>query len=59
MFSLPNQTVSNYFKPISADPSKLYLTYTVSSALPALETTLGSAFKVELADKYVIISKVS
>jgi hypothetical protein len=57
MFSLPDQTVENYFAPVNVDPEKLYLTFKVSSALPALEATLGSAFKVELANKYIVVSK--
>jgi hypothetical protein len=58
IFALPGQTVETYFKPVPVEPTKLYLTYSVSSALPALETALGSAFKVELVNKYVVVSKL-
>lgn len=57
MFALPAQPVETVFTAIPADPNKLYLVFTVSAALPALETALGSAYNVELVDKYVVVSR--
>lgn len=59
MFSLPNQKVSQYCEPIMVEPSKLYLKTTVSAFLPALEATLGSDYLVELADKFIAVSRAS
>ena len=57
MFGLPNQTVVQHCTPVSVDPSRLFLTVKSTSTLPALETTLGSNFTVELADKFVIVAR--
>lgn len=57
MFALPPQPVESIFTVIPADTTKLYLSFTVSSALPALETALGSKYNVELVDKYVVVSR--
>jgi len=59
IFGLPDQFVNKYFSPFPADPSKLHLKYNVTSALPALETALGKDFLVELAGKYVTVSRVT
>jgi hypothetical protein len=56
MFTLPNQLVNQYCVPTSIEPSKLYVTYTVSSILPALENALGSSYKVENAGRFLAIS---
>lgn len=57
MFALPDQTVSQYCKPISVDPNKLFLIASAASLLPALEIALGDKFCVEMADKYLIVSR--
>jgi len=57
MFSLPPQPLSSFCKPAIVDPTKLYLLPTASSLLPGLETALGNAYKVELVDKYIVVSK--
>jgi hypothetical protein len=57
MFGLPNQVVSQYCVPIPVDPSKLFLMITASSVLPSLEATAGNKYVVELAGKYVVVSR--
>lgn len=59
MFALPNQVVSKYCRPVTIDPSRLYVIPTAASLLPALEIALGDKFTIEMADKYFIISRVS
>jgi hypothetical protein len=59
MFALPKQFVHMYCNPIPIDPgAKLYLTYTVPAALPALETALAGKYNVERVDKYICVSPV-
>lgn len=57
MFALPSQIVSQYFQPVLVEPSKLYLTINVSSALPALELALGDAFVVDRAERFVTVAR--
>lgn len=57
MFSLPNQTVSQYCQPKVVEPSKLYLIISVSAALPALEAAIGNKYSVELVNKYIVVSR--
>lgn len=57
MFSLPDQTVKRYLTPVKIEPSKLYATAPVQAVIPALETALGKKFNIELATKYLIISR--
>lgn len=57
MFALPNQKVHQYCKPVSIDPSKLFLLTTAGSVFPALETTLGSKYTVEKQDKFLVVSQ--
>ena len=59
MFALPPQPVSSMFNIVPVGADKLYLTFSVSAALPALENALGSKYQVELVNKYVVVSKVS
>jgi len=56
MFALPNQTISNYCTPTAIEPSKCYLTYTVTALLPALEASLGDKYKVEMAGRFLTVS---
>jgi hypothetical protein len=55
VFALPNQTVSDYFKPVTIEPSQLYLETNAPAAFPALETTLGSSYVVGRDMKFVIV----
>lgn len=58
MFSLNNQFVHSYYKPMFADPYKLYLVSTTkaSAALPALEEALATKYRVEQAERFIIVS---
>jgi hypothetical protein len=58
IFALPDQKISQYATPSPVEPSKLYLLTRASSALPAIETAVGKNYLVELADKYVVVSRV-
>src|SRR5271170_3957647 len=58
MFALPNQTVADHVSPIpQIDATKLYSTVRSTATLPSLEAAVVSKFVVELADKFVIISR--
>lgn len=57
MFTLPDQTVSMYCSPIAVEPTKLYLSFTVTSVLPALEFALGTSYKVEVVGRFIAVSK--
>lgn len=59
MFALPNQFVHMHCRPLFLDPSKLHLVINSSAVLPSLEVAVGKGFSVELADKYVVVSKVA
>ena len=56
MFALPDQFVRMYCEPISIEPTKLYLKFTVAAVLPALEIALDGLYKVELVNKYICVS---
>lgn len=58
MFALPNQLVAHYCKPIDVEPTKLYLVSSATSVLPSLETAIGPNYSLEMADKYIIVSRV-
>lgn len=57
MFGLPNQIVEQHVTPFPADPNKLFLTTRSTAVLPSLEATLGKEFVVELADKFLIVTR--
>jgi len=57
MFSLPELSVEKHCKPVTVEPTKLYLTYTISSVLPALEAAIGPKYEIEQAQNYIIVSK--
>lgn len=59
MFGLPGQFVELHCTPVTVEPSKLYLTIRSQAVLPSLEAALGSAFSVEMADKFVIVARVA
>jgi hypothetical protein len=56
MFALPDQQVHHYCKPVSVEPSKLFLVSTVGSVLPALEAVLAPKYVVEKQDRFFIVS---
>ena len=58
MFSLPAKPLQSYAKMVPIEPSKVYLTYNASALLPALESVLGSKYKLEIVDKYIKLLKV-
>lgn len=55
MFSLPNQIVSQYCKPILIEPSKLYLIASATSVLPALEFALGNDYVVDRMERFITV----
>jgi hypothetical protein len=57
MFAIPGQVVSQHAFPSNIDHTKLYLTAKATSVLPALETALGSNYVVELAGRFVTVSR--
>jgi len=50
--------VSDYFEYAPIDNNKCYLTCKASAALPALETTLGKGYQVNVVEKYILVEKV-
>lgn len=58
MFGLPGQTVAMHVTPVMVEPTKLYVVTRSSATLPSLEETIKGAFAVELADKFVIITRL-
>lgn len=58
MFALPSQSVHQYCKPVTIEPSKCFLLSKVSAFLPALESCLGAAYDVSRSDKYIVVEKV-
>lgn len=59
MFAIPNQKVSDYCKPVTIDPSKLFVTVKASSVLPSLESILSPKYSIERQDKFLIISLIA
>lgn len=59
MFALPDQRVEHYCKPVSIDPTKLFLITTAGSVLPALEAVVGPKYTVEKQDKFLLVYPVS
>ncbi len=57
MFSLPGQVVSTYCTQVKIEPTKLYVTATVQAVVPALDAAIGKKFDIEVANKYIIISR--
>ena len=57
MFGLPGQIVAMHVIPVSVEPSKLYLTIRSSAALPSLEAAIAPKFVVELADRFIIVTR--
>lgn len=57
MFALPNQKINQYCQPRLVEPTKLYLITNATSVLPSLEAAVGKDYSVELAGKYLIVSR--
>lgn len=57
MFSLPSQVVSQYCKPATIEPSKLYLIPSATSVLPALELALGEGYVVDRMERFITVSR--
>jgi len=50
--------VSDYCEYIDIDEKKCYLVCKATAVLPALEMALGSNYKCNSSDKYIVIEKV-
>lgn len=57
MFALPNQIVEQHCTPHFVDSNRLFLTTRSTATLPSLEAACGKEFVIELADKYLIVSR--
>lgn len=57
MFALPGQIVEQHCDPLYVDPNRLFLTVRSTATLPSLEVSCGKDFVVELADKFVIVTR--
>jgi hypothetical protein len=56
MFALPDQEVQHYCKPVSVDPSKLFLLTTAGSVLPALEAVVSPKYVVDKQERFLVVS---
>lgn len=56
MFALPDQRVHHYCKPVTVDPSKLFLIASAGSVLPSLEAAIAPKYVVEKQDRFIIVS---
>jgi hypothetical protein len=56
MFALPDQRVHHYCKPVSIDPSKLFLITSAGSVLPSLEASIAPKYVVEKQDRFLIVT---
>lgn len=56
LFGLPNQFVYLHCTPMFLDDNKLFMTIGAGSVLTSLEAALSPKYKVEMADKFVIVS---
>lgn len=59
MFGLPNQTVGQHCTFVPVEPTKLYVSIRSTATLPSLESAVAPVFVVELADKWVIVTRAS
>lgn len=57
MFALPNQIVEQHCTPFPVDPNRLFLTIRSTATLPSLEVSCGKDFVVEIADRFVIVTR--
>ena len=56
MFALPDQRVHHYCKPVTIDPSKLFLIASAGSVLPSLEAAIAPKYVVEKQDRFIIVT---
>jgi len=56
MFALPGQKVHHYCKPVSVDPTKLFLLTTAGSVLPALESVVTPKYVVDKQERFLVVS---
>jgi|SRR5579885_833155 len=56
MFALPDQKVHQYCKPVTIDPSKLFLVASAGSVLPSLEAAIAPRYVVEKQDRFLIVT---
>lgn len=58
MFALPNQFVHLYYKPITIDPARLYLTALTkaTSVLTFLENAVSEKYQVEQIDRFTVLT---
>jgi hypothetical protein len=56
MFALPDQRVHHYCKPVTIDPSKLFLLSTAGSVLPSLEAAVSPKYVEEKQDRFIIVT---
>lgn len=59
MFALPGQLVEHYCTPVPVDPTKLFLTVTAGSVLPALEAVVSPKYSVEKQERFLVVSLTS
>lgn len=59
MFGLPDQYVFQHATFVPVEPNTLYVTIRSTATLPSLEAAIAPHFTVELADKFVLIKRVS
>lgn len=57
MFALAGQTAEKFCKVVPIDTEKLFLTYTVSAVIPAIEAVIGDKLQLETMDKFIVISR--
>ena len=58
MFALKNQTPAKYCQPLFIEPNRLYLTFSIGSVLPALETAFGE-YNIEMSGQFIFVSPKS
>jgi hypothetical protein len=56
MFSLPDQMVHQYCKPVDLDPAKLFLTVTAGAVIASLEAIVTPKYNLDVQERFVVIS---
>jgi hypothetical protein len=57
MFCLPDQTIEKYCRFLKVEPNRCFVEPKIAAILPAMEDALRGQFNVELAGKYLIITR--
>lgn len=57
MFALPGQKVSDFCQPVFIEPSRCFLLYKASSALPSVEAAIGPTYECSAVEKYIVITR--